>query len=55
MNNTTNNQGDHCIFPFGGAPIDTRILVLDRRGCEALKERINGLVARFLVVLSLPE
>ena len=55
MNNTSNNQGDHCIFAFDTAVITTGNQVLDSTLCPPLQGSIATPVGNFAVVASLRE
>jgi hypothetical protein len=50
INNTTNNQGDHCIFAFGPAVVAAGNQVLDDTLCPASHGIVAGPVGRFDVV-----
>jgi hypothetical protein len=55
MNNTSNNQGDHCIFAFGTAVIATGNQILDDTLCPRIRNSVATPVANFAVVPPLRE
>ena len=47
MNNTTNNQGDHCIFPFDTLVVDAGNQELDNQFCDDMRGSVAAPVTGF--------